>query len=219
MPAAAQGLSVAAQAHLLQLNPGLRPYSAGGVRSTEIYALTKSKGASRAGTPSAWPGPESPAIEQHNRMVLEAHPPSMPRRHSPPGKISDDLEAQLDMTARALTAARNQVDEEKRKTLTARKSEDTQRARAAEARADAEKAWQTAWQSAEEQRRKREEQLASRLSVDRKKLDSRLQNEAAVRDRELERRVVVEVEARETQLPRLETEVDRRARRVHRGGG
>ena len=168
-----------ALAHAFELKPGLRPYSAGANpnrSSTETYVISASRGSSRAGTPTV----TSPQWSKSptNAAELDAHPPSMPRRHSPPGRMSEGLEAQLDMTARALSAARSQVDEEKRKAITARKAEDTQRTGAAEARADAERAWTTAWQSAEQQRCKREEQLAARMHADRRKLDTRLQQEA-----------------------------------------
>jgi hypothetical protein len=173
-------------AQAFELKPGLRPYSAGANpnrsdpnrSSTETYVISASRGSSRPGTPTVVNSPQW-SKSPPNAVVLDAHPPSMPRRHSPPGRISEGLEAQLDMTARALTAARSQVDEEKRKAITARKAEDTQRNRAAEARADAERAWTTAWQSAEQQRTKREEQLAARMHADRRKLDTRLQQEAA----------------------------------------
>ena len=88
------------------------------------------------------------------------HPQSKARRHSPPGPMSEGLETQLAMTARALTLARCKLEEEYRRRLAANKSEATQRGLATEARADAERAWQSAWQSAEQQRIKREAQVA-----------------------------------------------------------
>ena len=187
------------------LNGGHRPMSAGSSCTTETWAITPSRGPGPPSTPTV------PWIEV-NGEEAERHPPSQPRRHSPPGRISEDLENQLEMTARALAVARSKLDDEKHKALTARKAEGTQRALAAEARADAERAWQSAWHSAEQQRIKREQELASRLQLDRRKLDERLWAEAAEQAAELERRVAIEVEARETQLPHLKVEVDRRGR-------
>ena len=104
-------------AQAFERKPGLRPYSAGANpkrSSTETYVISASRGSSRAATPTVTspPWPKSPASAP---AEVQGHPASMPRRHSPPGRISEGLEAQLDMTARALSAARNQVDEERRK--------------------------------------------------------------------------------------------------------
>ena len=116
-------------AQAFERKPGLRPYSAGANpkrSSTETYVISASRGSSRAATPTVTspPWPKSPASAP---AEVQGHPASMPRRHSPPGRISEGLEAQLDMTARALSAARNQVDEERRKANIARKAEETQR--------------------------------------------------------------------------------------------
>ena len=116
-------------AQAFERKPGLRPYSAGANpkrSSTETYVISASRGSSRAATPTVTspPWPKSPATAP---AEVQGHPASMPRRHSPPGRISEGLEAQLDMTARALSAARNQVDEERRKANIARKAEESQR--------------------------------------------------------------------------------------------
>ena len=140
------------------------------------------------------------------------HLSSKARRHSPPGPMSESLETQLAMTARALTLARCKLDEEYHKRLTANKSEAAQRALATEARADAERAWQSAWHSAEQQRIKSEGKVATRLQHDRRNLEERLRREHEERAQELEWRVAVEVDARETRLPGLKIEMERRGR-------
>ena len=176
--------------------------------TTETFVVTPFK--ATLARPAPWLGSDAEEEERPRR----AHPASTARRHGPPGPVSEQLQSQLHLTARALAIARAKLDDERRRTATARKSEEQQRTLAEQARIDAERAWQSAWQSAEQVRVKREQEVASRLLHDRRRLDERLEQEADETMREFERRVALAVEERERQLPQLRTEVERLERRV-----
>ena len=139
------------------------------------------------------------------------HPPSSPRRK--PGDsgpiISPQLAEQMSVTAHALSSAHVALAEEKRKVLSARMDNTRWRVEAERAKAEAGKAWKSAWESAEHEHSKREAQVAAQMEADRRKLEVKLRQTLEERDSEMEQLIKEEVDRREAQLPLLRDELSR----------
>jgi hypothetical protein len=131
--------------------------------------------------PSAWEakkGPNSNSVTTLIRAPLPPRPASaVPRRSPHKGPITDQLEAQLSKTARVLSVANEQLAEERRRVLLARRAEAQALAAAALSHQDAERYRQRLAGNAERERQKLEGQLAHRLEQDRVRLEEKMRGE------------------------------------------